>query len=366
MKKILYALLLVVPAFFTNCNFSRDRSTIKVGVILPLTGSLSKMGEMERNAMVIASEHLYRDSMRSVELIFEDNKSRSVDAVSAANKLLTMDNVDMIVSSTTGASLAIQPIVDRYNIPHVAFCMDTEVSSLSKNTIRYYMGLEQEISAILDYLSICRDQRIGVLCCKIPAYETLVNKYIKPYFISDDNALVYLDYYELNQTDFKSIVLQLKKANLHQLILLGYGFEYYNIYRQLVEQDVLHGFQILGGWGFLYTDMDAQLLEGTLVAGPEYVFENNVQTSEFKHSYYEKFGSYPNFDAAFSYELILNIPSILSAKGDLKEYMSHKKVEKSLVGGYTFDSDGNMLLDIVGMGEYKDGNIESIFDGSIH
>lgn len=358
MKKILFALL--AATMLIGCQEKKDDNVIKIGAILPLTGSLSEMGKVEQNAMLLAADHLLRDSSETIELIFEDNQSNSALATAAANKLLTMDNVDIVISSTTGASLAIQPIIDRYNVPHVAFCMDTGISSLSKNTIRYYMGLEQEINAILNYIDKTTTENIGVLCCKIPAYETLVNKYIKPHFTDSQNTLKYIDYYDLNQIDFRSVALQIKQENLDKLILLGYGFEYHNIYKQFVEQNILGDFQILGGWGFLYTNLDMQLLEGTLVAGPNYVFGTNKLIEEFKQSYFNKNASYPNFDAAFAYELVLNIPSLLKMGSDIKNNIASKKVKSSIVGGYSFDNNGNMLLEKVGMGVYKSGSIDNL------
>jgi ABC-type branched-subunit amino acid transport system substrate-binding protein len=164
------------------------------------------------------------------------------------------------------------------------------------------MGLEQEIYAILNHIDNSLYNKIGVLCCKIPAYETLVKDYIETYFNKETNRkLVYKDFYDLNQIDFKNQITQLKQANVDCLILLGYGFEYHNIYKNLDEQSILNSFQIMGGWGFLYTEISTRFLENTLVAGPQYVFEKNENSTKFKDDFKKKFGYIPNFDAAFAY-----------------------------------------------------------------
>lgn len=360
MKKfiLLFSLICII---FIGCN-KQAPEEIKIGVILPLTGQLSKMGEMERNAMELAVNQIAIDSNIKVQLYFEDNQSKSTNAVSAVNKLLTVNKVDAVVTSTTGASLAVQPILEKNKKAHFAFCMDTDISSLSQYTVRYYMGLEQEIEAILNYVNENDNHRIAVLCCKIPAYETLVNKFISPYFKeNNNNKLVYLDYYELNQTDFRAISLQLKNQNIDDLILLGYGFEYHNIYKQFIEQKILNTFQIIGGWGFLYTELDDTLLEGTLVAGPEYVFNTTPVIDEFKKSYKNKYKIMPNFDAAFAYELIYRLPTFkLNNKTNIKETIKNISMENSVVGNYSFDMKANMILQNVGLGIYKNGNLQKI------
>lgn len=358
MKKILLGIFAI--CLFISCN--KQGNEIRVGVVLPLTGSLSKMGEMERNAMELAAERMLKDSSINIKLYFEDNQSKSSNAVSATNKLFTMNNIDVIITSTTGASLAAQPIIEKRGKYQFAFCMDTDIASISENTIRYYMGLEQEIDAILNHFATLQNKRIAVLCCQIPAYETLVKKFIIPYFDTNrNNSLVYTDYYELNQSDFRNFALQLKNHHIDELILLGYGFEYHNIYKQLIEQDLLGKFTIIGGWGFLYTELDNNLMEGTLVAGPEYVFETSQQIDDFKKAYFDKYGNLPNFDAAFAYELICKIPFLVShQEQNLKHVLDGICITDSFVGEYTFDSIGNMVMKNVGLGMYKNGEIRKI------
>ena len=362
------AVLCVVVALTVNWKGEKDEGLIKIGVVLPLTGTLSRMGEMERDAMILAAEELVAGGFSQVKLFFEDNQSKSPMAVTAVNKLIDIDKVDLVITSTTGASLAVQPILEEREVLQFAFCMDTDIASQSPNTIRYYMGLEQEISTILKYISDNNIKRVGVLCCKIPAYETLVNKYIDPYFArTQDKLLVYREFYELNQLDFRSQILKLKDAGIDCLILLGYGFEYHNIYKIIDEQKMLNTFEVIGGWGFLYTEISPGFLENTLVAGPEYTFENNKNTLEFKSKFYAKFGYSPNFDAAFAYESIIHLPDIWNknrnknGKVNYKEFFSKFRVADGICGSYHFDQDGNMVLEKTGLGIFKNGELTNLY-----
>lgn len=123
---------------------------------------------------------------------------------------------------------------------------------------------------------------------------------------------------------------------------------------------MLHSFQIVGGWGFLYTSLPKEQTEGIYVSGPEYVFEPSNSSNYFKSKYYKRFNSYPNFDAAFSYEAIRaiseNCEGIKNSK-NLKEYFKNRTINSDVLGEYTFDDEGNLIIK-TDLGVIRNGNIE--------
>lgn len=66
---------------------------IKIGVILPETGDLSVTGEKMYNGILLAAAQL----PSNVQMFYEDDHSDVTTGVTAANKLISVDGVDMLV-----------------------------------------------------------------------------------------------------------------------------------------------------------------------------------------------------------------------------------------------------------------------------
>jgi branched-chain amino acid transport system substrate-binding protein len=333
---------------------------IKVGVILPLTGRLAVMGEVERNAMMLAARDLNSLGER-VKLQFEDGMGTAKDAVAAANKLLDIDQVDVLITSTTGASLAVQPIAIEKKRNLVAFCMDPDVAGASDYTTRLYAGIEEEAKAITDHFgSLKAPVKVAILHAKVPAFEKVVNSTYLPALKAAGHEVEYVESYEVAQTDFRSLVLKLKGSRATHLILLGYGFEYPNIFKELKADALTGKLTILGGWGFLYTPLDKRLLEGTLVSGPEYVFSKKDAAGAFYKSYTQTYGSAPNFDAAFAYGVIGILAEHMTkteASKPLKQKLVQEKQLSGVAGTFSIDARGNMIVKTA-LGVYRNGVLE--------
>jgi branched-chain amino acid transport system substrate-binding protein len=350
-------IMLIALALYPGCHKPSDQ-VIRVGAILPLTGRLSVMGQVEQNAMSLALEKANAGG-KKLEILFEDSKGTPSDAVSAARKLLDVNQVDILLTSTTGASLAVEPIATERKKNLIAFCMDPDVATKSDYVIRYYEGVEEESSAITKYFAEeTAPKRVGIMYGKIAAWEKVVNNILLPFFKARNISVPYTESYPINTQDFDALVIKMKESKIDHLILLGYGFEYPSIFKPLAQYELLGHLQIIGGWGFLYTDVDSKLLEGILVSGPEFIFRNQESASQFQNAYNSRYGHYPNFDAAYAYNVIESLAQTVK-KDELNKPIKDLFVGHTfngVVGQYTFTPDGNMVVRTT-LGRYQNGRI---------
>ncbi len=96
----------------------------------------------------------------------------------------------------------------------------------------------------------------------------------------------------------------------------------------------------------------------TLVSGPEYVFKNSNE-SPFFRDYVNAYKSEPNFDAAFAYTVLETIGNNITKenlKSPIKNLFSNKIIKSEILGDYTFDNVGNMIVK-TSIGVYKNGRI---------
>ena len=105
--------------FFTP---SEDVETgpIRVGVIAPITGPAAAYGELMRDLMSIATEQINADggiNGRQMLLVVEDGKCSGKDAASAAQKLISIDRVQLILGGFCSVeSIAAEPIARKAGV----------------------------------------------------------------------------------------------------------------------------------------------------------------------------------------------------------------------------------------------------------
>lgn len=356
MKKIKLFLIFSIAVIFFSCN--KENNIIKIGAVIPLTGALSEMGGAEKNGMNMAIEDLKKDGV-NLQLIFEDSKSNSKDGVTAARKLIDIDQCNLILTSTTGTSLAVEPITTEKKLNLIAFCMDPDISGKSDYVSRLYEGVESEAEAIRKFIKTdTLSKKFGLFYNRVEVWDKINKNNLKPFIESNNKEVVFLEDFAVGEKDFKNIVLKMKDSKLDHLILLGYGFEFPQLFNVLKSQGLLGKITIIGGWGFLYSKLSKEDLEGVLVAGPEYVFMNADLAAKFRKEYESKYKTTPNFDAAMAYNTIYTIGKNLKIE-DLKAPIKSKLANqqyKGVVGEFTIDPRGNMIL-TTSVGQYRNGII---------
>ena len=112
-KKIIIGVvvILVILAAVVYSPKEKVNGKIKVGVIAPMAGQYGALGESIRDSITMSFE---KD--KNIEVIFEDDSFDPKKAVSAYQKLTSIDKVDTIINVDSPSLDAIQTLVDRDNI----------------------------------------------------------------------------------------------------------------------------------------------------------------------------------------------------------------------------------------------------------
>ncbi len=129
MKKTIWIVVVVVvvaliAVWYTTKETAQTEKTIKIGSPLILSGDFAKYGESSKNAIEIAlREYNSRLEVQSkrwpkVEVVYEDTRADAKTAVSAYQKLVNFDKVDIIVGPLLQAEMsALAPLVEKDEIP---------------------------------------------------------------------------------------------------------------------------------------------------------------------------------------------------------------------------------------------------------
>jgi branched-chain amino acid transport system substrate-binding protein len=111
---------LAAVASFTSTASAQE--PIKIGVVFPLTGSISSQGRPERDAVKQAfDEENNTVAGRKVELLFEDSAGRPDTGLTKFKALVERDNVHLLLSELTSSiGAAVAPYVNEKKVPWVS------------------------------------------------------------------------------------------------------------------------------------------------------------------------------------------------------------------------------------------------------
>jgi len=297
--------LTILVLTFSACTNKKEKElkVIKIGAILPLTGPLGYLGEVERKAIEIAEEVLKKEGIQ-IKVLFGDSKGKPAEAVTVAQKLISVDRVDCFITSTTSVSRAVLPIADRNEKIIATLCMDPSIQRESLYAFRLYEGMEQEAETLLQYYKQKNraNNKVAVLYINHAGTVQQMNDYFFPGFQKMNIEIAYAEPFELSDRNFKAKIDKIKHSKADSLIIIGFGFVYPTIFKELAQHKLIGKIEITGGWGFIAPNkVPPQLLEGVIVATPEYVFNKNEKAISFETMYLKKYGELPNFDGAFAY-----------------------------------------------------------------
>lgn len=104
---------------------ARAGETIKIGSFLAVTGGASFLGNPEKQTLEMYVEKINAEGGvlgRKLELIIYDSQGSPKKAGSFAKRLISDDKVDVLLAgSTSGATMAVIPIVEAAGIPYISF-----------------------------------------------------------------------------------------------------------------------------------------------------------------------------------------------------------------------------------------------------
>ena len=117
--------------------------TIKVGVVVPLSGRLAGSGELVLRGYRLATEQANQAggvNGKKVDLVVEDDRSDPTTAANATEKLITQDRVLAILGSYgTAASVTSSDVAEKHHVPNlVGHC--SEARCATRNT-RYFFDI---------------------------------------------------------------------------------------------------------------------------------------------------------------------------------------------------------------------------------
>ena len=350
---LLTVLVFPVALFLGGCKQSAPQR-VKIGVILPLTGNVAKIGEDLQKGMDVAYS-LYRDSVRyKVDLVYKDSQGDPQKGVSAFRLLLfeSPQPLGVIVALST-VTKALIPIADREKIPLIA-------------TATSAAGLPQESEWVFRFFTqACADAKamaefaVDSLGIKKVSILALQNEFgqsyaacFKRYFERKGGKIQTIEYYPPGETQFGPYVLKILRDTPDAVYLVGYTSSLPLIprkIRELGKEVMILGPGTIGEpW---VIEQAGGSLEGAYYTGNLFDVQDTSQipVRDFVRAFSERYQGPPQYFNVFGYDLVRMLmktidqlpPTQLTREG-LKETLLSIRSFNGVLGTIRVQPDGEI------------------------
>jgi branched-chain amino acid transport system substrate-binding protein len=243
MKKMMRWIPLLVAAslLLSACGGAGGGDTIKVGGIGELTGDIPAVGASFKNAAEMAVKEIndaggldVGGKKYTIELVIEDNAGKADQSASAAQKLITQDNVVAIIG----------PNASRYAIPASEIAESNKVVLISPWSTNPKLTLDANTGAPKKYvfracfidpfqgrvvakfaLDQLKTTKAAVLYDVASEYNKGIAEFFKETYEENGGTVVAFETYTTGDKDFNAQLTKIKEAGPEVIFLPNYYSE---------------------------------------------------------------------------------------------------------------------------------------------
>lgn len=319
--------LAVLACAFTGCEKKKETATpasptpsvaaspaaaddtIVIGEVGSLTGSEAAFGISTRNGIEMAVEEANAEGGvkgKKIKVVVYDDMSKPEEAASAATRLITQDNVKVILGEVASSnSLAMAPKAQEAKVP-----MITPSSTNPKVTqVGDYIFRVCFIDPFQGFVmaKFAKDElklsKVAILTDTKSAYSDGLTEVFKTRFTEMGGNLVAVQAYAKGDTDFRAQLTNLKKLKPEGLYVPGY----YQDVALIAEQAKELGLKVtmMGGDGWANDklfELGGKAVEGSYISNHYASDDPSPRVQDFIKKYSGKFGAVPDSLAALGYD----------------------------------------------------------------
>lgn len=236
-----------------------EKPVITIGLIAPLTGNLSFLGEAAKNGANLALDEVNANSNNRFiyRLAVEDDALDPKKSVSAAIKLITLDKVDAIIGLSTSAGNAVNPITEKYKVPYICMASDANVAKGDYNFIHWTQP-QEEVTLMLEELAKKNIKKVALITQNQGGWLAISND-LKARAPALGITVVDGQLFNAGDKDFRTAIGHIKKQNPEIYIIGAFSPELELIGRQIKEQGILTPMTSIESFGL---SNDPSIFEG--------------------------------------------------------------------------------------------------------
>lgn len=356
-------IIVILIALIIILTQKSTAGVVKIGIITPLSGELATYGQGTLNAAKLAVEKINsQETGLEIEIIAEDSPCNPTTAISALNKLQSIDDVDVILGPLCSSELlAISPILNKDKLVLISpSATSPEITDAGDYIFRTVASDDLRAKVFANYLINENILSIAIIYENDDAGVGFEQAFVKEYKNLGGNILIE-EVYELGVSDMRSQLTKIKDKNPENMLMLSYPAETGRILVQSeelgIEARFFEGFEVM-------SDPQVEEIAGDLVNGVTYIQSASLgeEAENFKTSYMESYGNEAPYYSAEAYDIVMVYAEVLkkdSNLNNLKKNLYTIKDFKGVSGTITFDENGDVLKPFE-IGEIQGGELVAL------
>ncbi len=315
--KIVVAIIIIVVVIWLGYYVSSKQQalneSVKIGVILPLTGGAAIYGLSAKEGIDLALGELNNNQ---IELIFEDSQCNPEKAVSAARKLIDVNGIKVIIGHIcSSAALAVAPITEANKV--ILFspgASSPDLTYAGDYVFRNRQDISGEVSETAKIVKDFGISNIGIIYVNND-YGIASRNIFKEKFTELGGKILIEESYQQESVDFRTQLTKIKEVNPEAIFLVGLINESAIIVKQSHELGVQSQFfSTIGIEGKELIEIAGPAAEGIIYTAPFFDVNSNESTvKEFVDNFktmYQKDPTYVfaanGYDALKILDLVIN------------------------------------------------------------
>jgi len=374
MKKITTLLILVslVAGLFLlpGCG-KKEPDVIKIGAVLCLTGSGAPYGEDAERGIRLATDIINEKgglNGKKIELIIEDDQTNPRVSASAVSKLINQDRVEVIIGAITSSSmLADAPIAENAKVVLISpGASNPNITSAGDFIFRNWISDALEGKAMADYVFNDDGFREVAILYLNNDYGLGLKQVFRERFEELGGNIVLTEFYNQDDTDFRTQLSKITKVNPEVIYLPGYYKEMALIVKQSAEMGIRIPFRSCVCFEEpALLDIAKKESEGVIYSSPYYnPNDTNVNTREFVTKFESAYKRKPGIFAGHGFDAMNIIVYCINNVDDysavsIRDCLYSIKDYPGVSGITTFDNNGDVIK-LVAIKKIENGDFEFI------
>jgi branched-chain amino acid transport system substrate-binding protein len=282
--------------------------TIKIGLILPMTGGQSSTGKQIDNAIKLyMQQNGSTVAGKKIEVILKDDAALPDNTKRIAQELIVNDKVSIIAGfGVTPAALAAAPLATQAKVPEVVMAAGTSIiTEKSPYIVRTSFTLPQSSTVIGDWAVKNDIKTVAVLVSDYaPGADALAS--FKEHFEAGGGKIVEEIKVPLANPDFAPFLQRMKDAKPDAMFVFVPAGQGGNFMKQFVERGLdKSGIKVIGPGDVMDDDLLNNMGDAAVGAVTAHIYSAahpSQKNKDFVAAYKKDFGSRPGFMAVGGYD----------------------------------------------------------------
>ena len=362
----------LLSSVFAGCGSKESGDTIKVGANFELTGNVANYGNATIEGLQLAIDEANEAggiNGKKIELVSVDDKSEAAESINAATKLISDDDVKVIVGpATTGLVLAETQTATDAKVPIIAPCATSPEATVENGKVKPYVFRScfidpQQGEVMATFAAKELKAKTAVIYVDNSSdYSKNLAKVFKEKFEAAGGKVVMEEAFLQKDQDFKATLTKLKTANADVMFVPAYYEEVGKIVKQAREMGINSAILGTDGWDDtkVVDIAGADALNNTFFS--THYSEKDAEVQGFIEAYKKKYNRAPNVFAALGYDAGKMLVDALKRAGSgdtekIREALEATKDLKVGTGTISMDKSHNPIKTAVIL-EMKNGEKE--------